>query len=127
MSNILEATCVGSVVTCESVPVPAAEILSEGIGSSSGLLFLQDDKAYYLPSSALDIKTTIEKLIAAIDSINPALTEIASTLTAIGAGMTGPATAPPVTLPTSVATISAKVVELTATKALLNTLKGALK
>lgn len=113
MSKILDATCSASgVVSCEGVQVSDAEILSEGNQESSGLLFLDESRVRYFPSSATDIKTAIEK-------INAALTEIASTLTAIGAGMTGPTTAPPGTLATSVTTINTKVSELNALKAAL--------
>jgi hypothetical protein len=114
MSKILDATCsAAGTVSSEGVTVPAAEVLSEGNQSSSGLLFIEGEKARYLPSSATDIKTTIEKVCSA-------LTEIANTLTAIGTGMTGATTAPPGTLATSVAAINTKVTEL-------NTLKAALK
>lgn len=113
MSKMIEATCVGGVVTADSVPVPAADILSEGVGSSSGILILDQDQAKYITSNATDIKAAIEK-------INSALSEIASALTAIAGQMLGPATAPPPTLPASVIAINLKVTELT-------TLKGMLK
>lgn len=105
MSKMLEATCAGGVVTAEGVPVPAADILSEGVGSSSGVLLLDEDTAKYLTSNASDLKTALTK-------INSALSEISSALTALAAGMTGPTTAPPPTLPASVAIITAKVAEL---------------
>lgn len=128
MSKVLNATCDASgLVTAEGQTVPAARVLSEGKQASQGVLILEEDQANYLTSSAADVKTTIEKLIAAIESIADATTEIANTLTAIGAGMTGPTTAPPPTLATSVTTITLKVTALNSTKAQLNTLKGALK
>lgn len=110
MSKVLAATCNAiGLVSVGSVQVPAAEVLSEGKQASAGLLFIDGDKAWFIPSSATDIKSTIDKVAAA-------LAEIATTLTAIGAGMTGPTTAPPVTLPTAVANIQAKVLELNALK-----------
>lgn len=113
MSKILPATAsTASVVTALGVPVTAAEILSLGKQQSSGILILQDGRAWYIASSAPDIKTTIEKVASA-------LTEIANALTAIGTGMTGPTTAPPGSLPTSVSSINAVVTQL-------NTLKEAL-
>lgn len=128
MSKILEATCSASgMVSAEGVTVPAAEVMSEGTQASEGLLFMEGDVSKYLPSSASDVKTTIEKTIQVLTDLNAALTEIASCLTAIGTGMTGPTTAPPGSLPTSVITITSKVTALNATKAQLNTLKGALK
>jgi hypothetical protein len=112
MSKMIEATCVSGLVTAESVPVPSADILSQGVGSSSGILILDEDDAKYITSNATDIKTTIEK-------VNSALSEIASALTAIAAQMLGPATAPPPTLPASVIAINLKVTELTALKEML--------
>lgn len=114
MSKVLSATCNASgKVTSDSVIVNESVVLSEGKQSSSGVLVLDEDKAWYLTSSATDIKTTLEKVASA-------LTEIANALTAIGAGMTGPTTAPPLTLGASVTAINAVVTQL-------NTLKGALK
>lgn len=128
MSKILDATCDDEgLVSAEGVEVPAAEVLSEGNQSSTGLLFGEGDKWRYLPSSATDIKTTIEKLVLAIEKIADSTTQIATTLTSIGAGMTGPTTAPPPTLAADVITINTKVTELNAVKSELNTLKGALK
>lgn len=128
MSKILDATCDASgKVTADGVVVTVAEVLSEGKQDSEGLLFLEGDQARYLPSSATDIKTTIEKAIKILDDLGPALTEIANALTAIGTGMTGPTTAPPGSLPTSVSTINSKVSALNATKSELDQLKGALK
>lgn len=128
MSKVLEATADASgKVTAGGIVVQEAVVQSEGKQVSSGLLILDGEKAYYIPSSATDIKTTIEKLISVIDNAAQALTKAASTFTAIGAGMTGPTTAPPPTLATDVADIAAKVTALNAVKSELNTLKGALK
>lgn len=114
MSKILSATCNASgQVTADGVQVVGAIVLSEGKQASSGLAVMDGDKVWYLTSSATDIKTTIEKTA-------DALTKIANMLTAIGAGMTGPTTAPPGTLPTDVAALQTVVTEL-------NALKGALK
>lgn len=110
MSKILDATCnAAGMVSVGSVQVPAAIVLSEGKQASAGVLFMDGDKAWFMPSSATDIKATLEQVTAA-------LTEIANALTAIGTGMTGPTTAPPGTLPTSVATINEKVATLTQLK-----------
>lgn len=114
MSKILDATCsAAGIVTCEGATITEAQVLSEGKQASEGLLIIQNGKVYYLTLSVSDLKTTIEKLSAAVG-------QIASTLTSIGAGMTGPTTAPPPTLPTDVATLNS-------IKAELDTLKGALK
>ena len=128
MSKILDATCSPlGVVTSESTPVVSAQVLSEGKQISTGLLFIEGDKARYLTSNATDIKTSLEKTVDALEDICTALSQIATTLTSIGAGMTGATTAPPPTLATDVTAINTKVTEITATKVLLNTLKGALK
>lgn len=128
MSKILRATCSpAGIVSAEGVEVPVAQVLSEGNQQSSGLLFMDEDEATYLPSSASDIKTTIEKVITALDNLALALTQVATTLTSIGAGMTGPTTAPPGTLATDIVNLTAKVTAVNATKAELNTLKEALK
>ena len=128
MSKILDASCsADGKVTADGAEVPEALVLSEGKQESTGVLFIDGDKPRYMPSSATDIKATLDNAVAAIDSIGPALTKIATALTSIGAGMTGPTTAPPPTLVTDVAEITAKVAELNATKAQINQLKGALK
>lgn len=62
MSKFFEASCEDGVVTYQGVEVPA-EILSAGLGSSTGLLFFQKDRAFYLPSSASDIDGLIERLV----------------------------------------------------------------
>lgn len=113
MSKILDATCQGRTVTADQIPVPDAEILSEGQGQSEGVLLLEGERVRYLTSNASDLKTSIEKVVNSID-------KIASILTAIGAGMTGSTTAPPPTLAADVAALQAIGTELT-------TLKGNLK
>lgn len=113
MSKILKASCVGNVVKVEDFVIPDADILSEGVGESDGLVFLEDDEATYLTSNASDIKQSL-------NSIQSALTTIATTLTSIGAAMTGPTTAPPPTLATDVAQITTKILEITT---LMETLK----
>lgn len=114
MSKVLDATADATgAVTADGVPVSIATLISEGKQSSSGILIIDGDKAWYIPSNATDIKATIEKAADAI-------TKIANVLTAIGAGMTGPTTAPPPTLATDVVAINLVVTQL-------NQLKEALK
>lgn len=112
MSRVLEGSCNASVVTVDGQVVEAS-ILSKGLGESSGVAIIDKDKVYYLTSNADDLDLTIEKL-------NSSLTKLISIITAIGAGMTGPTTAPPGTLAADLAEITAIVTELT-------TLKGSLK
>lgn len=114
MSKVLEATCNASgEVQVGDVIVSEAIVLSLGKQASSGLILIDRGQAWYLPSSATDIETTLAKVSLAIDKIG-------SILNSIGAGMTGPTTAPPPTLPTDVAA-------LLQIKAELDQLKGALK
>jgi hypothetical protein len=102
MSKIIEATCVGKVVTADSVPVPAADILSEGVGSSQGVLLLDEDLAKYVTSNASDIKSALEKIASALGSIASALTAI--DLKPSGSGPPAPAAAGDITSITSVQT-----------------------
>lgn len=127
MSKILPATCVGGIVTSELFPVPSAQILSKGIGPSSGVLALDEDKAFYVTSSAADLETALTNVINGLNDAASALSTVATALTAIGAGMTGPTTAPPPTLPTSVASITTSVLSIQAASVQLATLKGLLK
>lgn len=112
MTKAIAATCVAGVVTASGVPVPSATKLSEGVGQSSGVLLLDGETANYIANTTPDLKTTIEKLV---DITN----KIVTLFTAIGAGMTGATTAPPGTLATDTASITAIAVELTALKAML--------
>lgn len=114
MSKIMDATCsAAGVVTAQGVPVDVATVLSEGNQASSGILLIDGDKAWFFPSSATDIKSTIEQVADAI-------TRIANLITLVGAGMTGPTTAPPPTLAADIAAINLVVTQL-------NQLKVALK
>ena len=112
MSKILEASCVSGVVTCENLPVTTAEVISEGVGESEGILLMQEDKQYYVTSNATDIKQVIENL-------NQLTTKIVAIFTSIAAGMTGPTTAPPPTLATDLAILNQINVELTTLKSML--------
>ncbi len=109
MSKILEANCALGVVTVDGIPVAAADIMTEGMGASSGILIMDEDEVKYLTSNASNLKTTIEKL-------SSSLTTIATALTSIAAGMLGPATAPPPTLPANITTLLTTVAELTVLK-----------
>ncbi len=115
MSKVLNATCAAGVVLAgEPIPGPvaSAEILSKGIGPSTGILIMDKDKATYVTSNASDLESTLTTLASV-------LTDIATTLTSIGASMTGPTTAPPPTLAVDVAKITAAVVQINLLKAVL--------
>lgn len=128
MTRVLRATCdANGKVTCEGVEVPAARVLTQGKQASSGILILDEDRADYVATNTTDIVTTIEKAVLIIDDLTAALNQLVTVITAVGAGMTGPTTAPPPTLATDLAQVTAKVTSLGTTKTALNNLKGALK
>ncbi len=93
MSKILEATCEAGVVTSMGVPVPAAEIQSQGLGESSGLLILEQEKAFYVPKASPDLDTTLAKIISALEQIitahNQSVTALNSAVTAFTAATAG--------------------------------------
>jgi hypothetical protein len=82
MSKALEATCEGGVVTAEGVSVDEPEIMSEGEGSSVGVLLQDQEKTWYFAKITPDLKSTLEK-------ISSALGQIASALSSIDAKPTG--------------------------------------
>lgn len=127
MSNVRAATIQSGAVKVGSLPVADAVILSQGLGDSSGVLVIQGGVSYYIAKTSPDLDSTIQKSMDALEDLASVLNTIATTLTSIGAGMTGPTTAPPPTLAVDVASIVSKATEITATRTALNTLKGALK
>lgn len=76
MSKTLLASCQAKIVTASGVPVATAEILSEGVGSSEGVLILDEDTAFFLTSNASDIKTLLEKIVDALGKITDSLTTL---------------------------------------------------
>ena len=113
MSKILDASCQALIVTVDGEPVPTAVIQSQGIKSSTGLLFMDGEKHTYVTSNASDISDLIS-------DISDLIQLISDTFTAIGTGMTGPTTAPPATLPAS-------ITQLALIKTALNLMKENLK
>ena len=105
MSRILDARCTAQIVTVEGLPVEAI-VLTQGMGSSEGVALIDKEKVVYLTSNSDDIKETLVK-------VKTAILKIGELLTAIGAGMTGPTTAPPPMLPTGVAELTMIASELT--------------
>lgn len=127
MSKTLRAQCSAGIVTVEGTPVPAARVLSSGVGSSEGVLILDEDKADYIAKTVQDLDATLQDVTSALGQVVTALGQIASGLTAIGAGMTGPTTAPPPTLAVTVAAITAASVQITTSQTNLTALKAMLK
>lgn len=75
MSKIISATCVGGVVSVAGIPVPGVTLLSEGVANSSGILILDEERAYYVTNIGNDLDTTLGKLIALIEKLADALTK----------------------------------------------------
>jgi len=124
--RLFEATAEAGVVKVGDVTIGEALILSGGVGDSEGILLIQEGKAYYIASSANDLSVTLENAIQAFNKVKDSLTKIGTILTSIGAGMTGPTTAPPPTLAVDVAVISTNVAALTTAISQLSTLKDEL-
>lgn len=128
MSKILDATCDATgKVKVGTVEVPDAIVMSAGKQQSSGILIIDGDRAKYLTLSVTDLESTLEKTSQALAKSVEAIQAIATLFTAIGAGMTGPTTAPPGTLAVDVANINSKAADITAVKNDIDQLKGALK
>lgn len=127
MSKMLEASVVGGVVKVGSLPIEDAVILSKGLGDSEGVLLVEEDQATYIPNASTDIESTLTQLITALEKIADAITKTSTTFTSVGAGMTGPTTAPPPTLAVDVALLVTYATAVTAAKTQLQSIKGALK
>lgn len=112
MTRVFEATCSGKIVQVPQESIPAvldAIIVGSGVGPSEGVILIFRDATAYIPNVSPDIKATIEQLISITQ-------KVASILTNIGGGMTGPTTAPPPSLPTDVVELGNMVAQLTALK-----------
>lgn len=138
MAKILSATAVGGIVTADGFPVAIAEILSAGVGASSGILIMDKGKAWYIPSAVMDLSTTLDKLMAVIDQTKIAMDEVVETNTQLIAALgtvsaatvpptTGGITAPITAIGVNSTQITAAGVQLMAIKAQIQTLKEALK
>ena len=109
MTKTVNATCEAGVVKVGDFTITEVTILSEGVASSTGVLFIDQDKKYYIPNATSDLKLTLEKVI---DS----LTKIGLVFSSIGANMLGPLTAPPPTLASDLVELNNFVIELTMLK-----------
>ncbi len=84
MSKTLRATCEANVVTAESVTVPAARVLSMGIGESEGILVIDEERADYFTSNASDLDESLEAMIDALGSAASGLSAASSALSTVG-------------------------------------------
>ncbi len=112
MSKILKASCLTNVVKVEGKSVQAT-VLSQGVKASDGIFVLDESEGTYVTSNASDINDILAQLSTLIQTVS-------DTFTAIGTGMTGPTTAPPVSLPT-------KITALATIKTALDAIKDHLK
>jgi hypothetical protein len=85
MSKVLEASCVANIVTCGGVPIVGAEILSSGIGPSSGLLIIDGEKSYYVAVPSLDIGKILDLIALMSDSISLGIIGTHSTVSGVNA------------------------------------------
>lgn len=128
MTKILAATCSpASIVTAAGLPVAGAVILSEGKQQSSGFLVIDGDKIWYVASSATDIKTTIEKLVALLDKLSTVVTTTSTGLIAAGSALDGIAGGSGTAVTAAGNNLTPIVSELASLKVEMNLLKGALK
>lgn len=110
----LAASCAQGKVTCQGVEIAPVTILSEGVGSSTGFLFIDESSAFYVAKTSPDLNTTLEKLIAALNQVVTGLNATSSS-TVSGIPLSGAAAI--------AAAATAVQIQVTA----LETLKGALK
>jgi len=83
LSKVFSATCQSGIVKIGDLVVPGVELLSEGVAASTGILLIDEDKAYYFPTMSTDLKTTLEKLVVALTQVKTALDKTVDSLTAI--------------------------------------------
>lgn len=83
MSQVLSATCEGGVVKYQGYPVPGVEILSEGIGPSTGILVIDLTRVYYIAKTTTDLDETLDRLIAVLGKVSEGLGKAVDALTAI--------------------------------------------
>lgn len=127
MSKVFAATCEAGVVSVDDLAIPDVIVLSEGVGPSEGVLILQDESAYYIPYTAIDLKNTLIKIETTLTNLVNAINKIGDELTLIGAGMTGPTTTPPPTLAVDVLLIKSYATNINGIKAEFTAIKDNLK
>lgn len=91
--------------------------MSEGVGQSAGVVVLDESRAYYLAKTSEDLKTTLDKVIAALGKVASAIQALDTNgfLIAADAGVpSGPVAA-------------ADIAEINTISGELNALKAALK
>lgn len=102
--------------------MPQTTILSEGVGASSGVLVIDEDRKYYHAKTSPDLKATLEQIIAALTA---AASGLGQTVTALGTLATS--STDPIGFPIALASISSAQSSITSAKNTLDTLKETLK
>lgn len=133
MSKIIPASASGGIVTADGVPVPAATILSKGTGQSSGILVIDGEKAWYIPTTVSDLEATLTQVISALGQVKTALDKVVDTYTptkaadsALAGFTTNPSSAASALTPIH-ALITANGVAITAASTAINTAKTQLE
>lgn len=112
MTRFIDAICTANIVTVSGVPILDAVILSEGIGPSTGILIVSEDKPYYIAKTSGDLSSTI-------DLITNTLTQLSATISAIIAALTIDKAAFSAGIASTVANIVTLNVQIAALKAAL--------
>lgn len=68
MSRVLSAECEDGIVTYNGHPVQA-QILSEGVERSDGILILDGEKAYYVAKTSPDTEEILQDLKLILDDV----------------------------------------------------------
>lgn len=76
MTKAVLAKCKDKKVNINEVDIEVDFISSEGKAESSGVLFLDKEKSFFITNTIDDLKTTLEKISGALDKIASALTAI---------------------------------------------------
>lgn len=125
MTRSLSATCQGGQVKVDGVIVPEAVILSQGVGPSSGTLFIDGERAFYVAKTSPDLDKALEKAIDALAAASDGISAVGGSLGTI-AGATGDLGAIAAAASAS-SQASAAASSIDTAKAALVTLKGMLR
>lgn len=128
MLKILAAVCVGGQVKVGETILQNANIVSQGVGDSEGIVFIDDLDIYYIPMANTDLKTTLEKIVAALTEVATGLTQTATGMGAIDVKPTGgTGSAPAPAAASNITNINSAVSQINTIKSDLNSLKDNLE
>ena len=126
MAKVLAATCEAGKVTAEGVEIPGTVILSEGVGASSGILFIDQDRKYYVAKSSPDLDAALEQAIAGLESAASGLSSASSGISGLIPFTTDPILAGLASV-AALAGIASAASGISAAVSALEALKGELK